>query len=191
MALPQIPNIPLSRCFAMETTKMKRATIWAVLVLMVGSSMACSGNSPTVPTPTPTPTPTPAPTPANVAGNYDMTLIASSTCSDNLPAATRLLKYTANINQTGTLNTLFIMTLSGDVSFGEVLIAGGIDGQTLKINQFTFSEKTTGGGIAILATGTATVAANGTITGTLSGVYQTPLGASCNSTVHQIGLVKK
>jgi hypothetical protein len=187
MALPQIPNIPLSRCSAMETTKMKRATIWAVLVITVGASMACSGGSPTVPTPTPTPTPTPA----NIAGNYDMTLIASSTCSDNLPAATRLLKYTANINQTGSLNTLFIMTLSGDVSFGEVLIAGGIDGQTLKINQFTFSEKTTGGGIAILATGTATVGANGTITGTLAGVYQTPLGASCNSTVHQIGLVKK
>lgn len=161
--------------------KMKRL----VLATVIGSFMACGGSSPTPPTP-----PAP-PAPANIAGSYDLTLVASSTCSENLPSATRLLKYGANINQTGTLNTLFIMTLSGDVEFGSVLIAGGIEGQTLKINQFVFSEKTTGGGIALNATGTATVAANGNITGTLAGVYQTPSGATCNSTVHQIGLVKK
>jgi hypothetical protein len=157
-----------------------------VLATAIGPLMACGG-SPTPPTPTPTPTPTPA----NVAGAYDLTLTASSTCSQNLPAATRILKYVANIAQTGTLNTLFIITLSGDVAFGEVLIAGGIVGQELKINQFTFSEKTTGGGIAVVATGTAIVAANGSITGTLSGVYQTPTGATCTSTVHQIAFVKK
>ena len=166
--------------------KMKRAIRSAVLATAIGALMACDG-SPTPPTPTPTPTPTPA----NIAGSYDLTLIASSTCSQNLPPETRTLKYVANITQTGSLNTLFIITLSGDVAFGEVLIAGGIVGQELKINQFSFSEKTTGGGIAMIATGTATVAANGSITGTLAGIYQTPTGATCNSTVHQIGLVKK
>ena len=164
---------------------MKRAVLLAVLATVIGSLMACGGSSPTPPT-----TPTP-PAPANIAGNYDLTLVASSTCSQNLPAETRVLKYTANITQTGTLNNLIIMTLSGDVAFGEVIISGVVTGQEFKITQFTFSEKTTAGGIAVLATGTATVAGNGSITGTLSGVYQTPSGASCNSTVHQIGLLKK
>ena len=162
---------------------MKRAIL---LATAIGSLMACGGSSPTAPTPPTTPTP------ANIAGNYDLTLVASSTCSQNLPVETRVLKYTAHITQTGTNNDLIIVTLSGDVAFGEVVITGKVTGQELKITQFTFSEKTSGGGIALLATGTATIAAaNGSITGTLSGVYQTPSGASCNSTVHQIGLIKK
>jgi hypothetical protein len=162
---------------------MKRAIL---LATAIGSLMACGGSSPTAPTPPTTPTP------ANIAGSYDLTLVASSTCSQNLPVETRVLKYVANITQTGTNNDLIIVTLSGEVAFGEVLITGKVTGQELKITQFTFSEKTSGGGIALLATGTATIAAaNGSITGTLSGVYQTPSGASCNSTVHQIGLIKK
>ena len=150
--------------------------------------MACDGSTPTTPVPTPTPTPAPA----NIAGAYDLTLTASSTCSQNLPAATHVLKYVANVTQTGTLNTLVIITLSADgIAFGEVIISGAITGQELKITQFIFSEKTTGGGIALVATGTATVAPTGSITGTLTGVYQTPSGSSCTSNLHQIGLVKK
>jgi len=158
----------------------------AVAFVAIGSLMACGDSSPTTPNPTPTPTP------ANIAGTYDLTLIASSTCSANLPPATRTLNYIANVTQTGSLNNLVIITLSADgVAFGEVIISGAITGQELKITQFIFSEKTTGGGIALLATGTAVVAPNGSITGTLNGVYQTPSGASCTSSVHQIGLVKK
>jgi hypothetical protein len=160
---------------------MKRLAI----AMAIGSLMACGGGTPT------TPTTPPAPTPANVAGSYDLTLIASPTCSENLPPATRNLKYVANVSQTGTLNTLFIMTLSGDVVFGDVVIAGGIIGQELKFGSFSMSEKTTGGGIALIATGTATVAPDGSWTGTLSGIYQTPSGATCNSTVHQIQMVKR
>ena len=162
------------------------SAIWAACCLTaIGSVIACGDSSPTTPNPTPTPTP------ALIAGSYDLTLTASSTCSQNLPAATRTLQYIANITQTGTLNTLFIITLSGDVTFGEVIISGGINGAELKFGSFTFSEKTTGGGIALVATGTAAVAANGSITGTLNGIYQTPAGATCSSSVHQIGLVKK
>jgi hypothetical protein len=164
---------------------MKRAMVFAAISMAVGSFMGCGGSSPTLPT-----TPT-APTPANIAGSYDITLAASQTCSQNLPAATRTLKYVANITQTGTLNTLFIMTLSGDVAFGDVVISGAITGQELKIAQFTFSEKTTAGGIAMIATGTAAVNADGAIVGTLSGIYQTPSGASCNSTAHGIQLIKR
>jgi hypothetical protein len=166
---------------------MTRAIRSIVLSAAIASLMACDG-SPTPPTPTPTPTPTPV----NIAGSYDLTLIASSTCSANLPVATRTLKYIANITQTGTLNTLFIITLSGDVTFGEVIISGGIlNGNELKFGSFSFSEKTTAGGIALVATGTAAVSADGSINGTLNGIYQTPSGATCNSSVHQIGLVKR
>jgi hypothetical protein len=164
---------------------MKRTVLLAAIAAAIGSSMACGGSSPTTPTPT-------TPTPANIAGSYDLTLTASSTCSQNLPPETRLLQYVANVTQTGTLNTLFIMNLSAEnVAFGEVVISGGINGQELKFGGFSFSEKTTGGGIALVATGTATVAADGSINGNLSGIYQTPSGASCNSTVHQIRLVKR
>ena len=83
------------------------------------------------------------------------------------------------------------MTLSGDVAFGDVVISGGISGQEIKISTFSISEKTTGGGIALIATGTATVAADGSMTGTLSGIYQTPSGATCNSSVHQIQMVRR
>ena len=167
--------------------QMKSAIRSAVLAAAIGSLVSCDG-SPTPPTPTPTPTPTPA----NIAGSYDLTLIASSTCSQNLPPATRNLKYIANVTQTGSLNTLFIVTLSANsVVFGEVVISGGIIGQELKFGGFSFSEQTTGGGIALVATGAATVAADGSINGLLNGIYLTPSGASCNSTVHQIQMVKR
>src|SRR4051794_16033133 len=113
---------------------MKRLAI----AMALGSLMACGGSTPTAPAAPP------PPTPANVAGSYDLTLIASPTCSENLPPATRTLKYVASISQTGTLNTLFIMTLSGDVVFGDVVIAGGIVGQEIKFGSFSISEKTTG-----------------------------------------------
>src|SRR6185295_1799738 len=154
-ALPNIRNIQVSLCsrrgHAMQEHSQHAATRLAIAVALA-SLTACGGSSPAAPT-----TPS-TPAPANIAGPYDLTLIASSTCSENLPAATRTLKYVANITQTGTLNTLFIVTLSGDVVFGEVVISGGISGQEIKIATFSFSEKTTGGGIALVATGTATVA---------------------------------
>ena len=171
---------------------MKSVVRAAVFVTAMGTMMACGSTTVPSPNPTPTPTPVPTPTSVNITGSWDLTLTASPTCSANLPAETRVLKYTANITQTGTLNTLFIVTLTGDVVFGETSITGGIiSTQELKFGAFTFSEKTTAGGIALVATGNATIAANGFITGTLSGIYQTPSGASCNSNAHQITLVKK
>jgi hypothetical protein len=165
---------------------MTRTILIAALAAAIGASMACGSSSnytaPTTPA---------APAPANIAGAYDLTLAVSQTCSQNLPPATRTLKYVANIIQTGTLNTLFIMNLSGDVSFGDVIISGGITENVLKIAQFSFSEKTTGGGIAMIGTGTAVVAADGSITGTLSGIFQTPSAAACNSTAHGIQLTKR
>ena len=45
--------------------------------------------------------------------------------------------------------------------------------------------------MALVATGTATVAADGSITGTLSGADQTPSGTSGNAGNHQIQMVKR
>jgi hypothetical protein len=165
---------------------MTRTTLIVALVATaIAASTACGAADPTTPT-----TPV-VPTPANIAGSYDLTIAASQTCSQNLPVAARTLKYVANITQTGSLNTLFIMNLSGDVAFGDVIISGGITENVLKIAQFSFSEKTTGGGIAMIATGTAVVASDGSITGTLSGIFQTPSAATCNSTAHGIQLTKR
>jgi hypothetical protein len=172
---------------------MQRAIRLVALAATLSSLIACGSS--TVPTPNPTPTPTPTPTlpPALIAGSYDLTITAASICSANLPVATRTLTYTANITQTGTLNTLFIITLSGsNVTFGQVIISGGIIGQELKFGAFQFSDQTTGGGISLVANANGIiVAANGAITGTLSGTLQTPTGASCTSSVHQLALVKK
>jgi len=168
---------------------MRRTILTAALATAIGTSIACgSSSSYTAPTTPTTPT---APAPANVAGSYDLTIAASQTCAQNLPAATRILKYVANITQSGTLNTLFIMNLSGDVSFGGVNIGGAVSEKALNISNFAFSEKTTGGGIAIVATGTATIASDGSISGTLTGIFQTPTGDSCLSNLHGIQLTKR
>ena len=47
-----------------------------------------------------------------------------------------------------------------------------------------------GRGATLLASGNASVGANGSITGTLSGTYQTPSGSSCNAANHQLEMVK-
>lgn len=163
-----------------------------VVFVAIGSLMACGGGSTTAPTPPATPTnPTP-PTPpnANVFGSYDLTLTASSTCSQNLPSATRVLKYVATISQVGT-GVHFEMKLSGDVAFETVSIGGGVSGQKVIFGLFTLIEKTTGGGISLTAVGEGTAAADGSITGTLNGTYQTPSGATCNAANHHIQMVKR
>ncbi len=143
----------------------------------IGSLMACGGSS----------SPT-APTNANIVGSYDLTITASSTCSANLPSETRVLKYVANITQTG---AAFNLSLLGHVSFNSATTTGTVSGQTITFSTFSFNETTTGGGVALVTTGTANVAADGSIAGTLSGTYQTPSGANCNVSNHQVQMVKR
>ena len=129
-----------------------------------------------------------APTNANIAGSYNLTITASSTCAANLPAETRALNYTANITQTG---PSFNLSLLAHVIFNSATVIGTVSGQTIIFSTFSFNEITTGGGVALSTTGTASVAADASITGTLNGSFQTPSGASCNAANHQIQLVKK
>jgi hypothetical protein len=158
---------------------MKRLAI----AMAIGSLMACGGASGSSPA-----APTAAASPANIDGSYNATITASSTCAANLPAETRVLNYVANITQTG---TAVQVQLLAHVIWNTVTVNGTVSGQTVNFSTFSFSEITTANGIALTATGTANVAADGSMTGTLSGNYQTPSGASCNSTSHQIQMIKR
>ena len=156
---------------------------WLAIATAIGSLTACGGgsggSSPTAPTPAP---------PANIAGSYNATIGASSTCSANLPPETRVLHYVANITQT---DAAVQVQLLAHVIWNTVTVNGTVSGQTINFSSFSFSEISTGGGIALVATGTAKVAPDGSITGTLSGTYQTPSGANCNAANHPFHLAKR
>lgn len=156
---------------------------WPAIAMAIGSLMACGGDSGDTPT-----APTPAPPNANIAGSYNATITASATCSTNLPTATRVLNYVANVSQTG---AAVQVQLLAHVIWNSMAVNGTVSGQTITFSTFSFSENDTGGGVALVATGTGNVAADGTITGTLSGAYGTPSGANCNAGNHQIQMVKR
>jgi hypothetical protein len=155
---------------------MKRLAIATAL----GFLTACSGDSsPTAPS---------AP-PANIAGSYGTTITAASTCSANLPTETRALDFLANITQTGAVVQVQLVAHVPGVP--EVTVSGTVSGQTVNFPSFSFTQ-TMGRGAALAASGNATVGvgANASITGTLSGTYQTASGASCNAANHQLQMVK-
>ena len=152
----------------------------AVAFVAIGSVMACGGGSPAAPTP-----------PADIAGSYNLTLTASSTCSANLPSETRVRTFIANVTQTG---AAFNLDLLAHVIFSSKTVTGQVSGETITFSTFSFHEITTTGqgqGVALAAKGTGNVAADGSITGTLSGTYQMPSGANCNAANHQIQMVRR
>ena len=156
---------------------------WLAIATVIGSLVACGGRSGSTPT-----APTPPPTNANIAGSYDASIAPSSTCSANLPVDTRVLNYVANITQTG---AAIQVQLLAHVIWNTVTVSGTVSGQTVNFSSFSFSEITTAGGVALAATGTASVAADGSILGTLSGTFQTPSGTNCNAVNHQVVLVRR
>ena len=147
---------------------------WLAIAMTFGSLMACGGgSSPTAPTP-----------PANIAGSYNASITASSTCSANLPSATRVLNYAAEVSQTGAAAQVQLIPHGGST----VTVTSTVSGQTINFPSFSLSGNTVGGGaVSVVATGTtANVAADGSITGTLSGTYQAASGTSCNAGDHQL-----
>jgi hypothetical protein len=150
-----------------------------VAIAAIGSLTACGGggSSPTAPT---------AP-PANIAGDYNANIIASSTCSANLPSETRTLFFVATITQTGAAVQLqLVAKAAGNPS---VTVSGTVSGQAVNFPSLSISQAM-GHGVTFVASGNASVGANGSLTGTLSGTYQTPSGSSCNAANHQLELVK-
>jgi hypothetical protein len=159
---------------------------WLPIVVAIVSLVACGGgcgssdaSSLTAPMPRP---------PANISGSYSATISASSTCATSLPTATRVLNYIANITQTGTAVQGHLLA---DVIWNSVTVIGTVSGETVNFSSFSLSENDTGGGIALVTTGTANVAADGSITGTLSGTYGTPSGQGCNAVNHRLQMVKR
>ena len=150
---------------------------WLAMAAALGSLTACGGGSSTAPTP-------PAP-PANIAGPYNANIIASSTCSANLPTDARSLGFVATVTQTGAAVQMQLVAHQG----GTITVSGTVSGQTVNFPSLSFSE-TIGRGASLVASVTASVGANGSITGTLSGTYQTPSGSSCNAANHQLEMIK-
>ena len=146
----------------------------------IGSLTACGGGSGSSPIGPTTP-------PANIAGDYNANIIASSTCSANLPSDTRTLFFVATITQTGAAVQLqLVAKAAGNPS---VTVSGAVSGQTVNFPSLSISQAM-GHGVTFTASGNASVGANGSLTGTLSGTYQTPSGSTCNAPNHQLELVK-
>src|SRR5690348_10008702 len=126
---------------------------WLAIAVAIGSVTACGGgggsSSPTAPTP-----------PANIAGSYAATLTASSSCSANLPAASSVLGFLATVTQTGSAAQVQLVThMPGTPS---TTLSGTVSGQTINFPNFSLSE-TMGGGAALTGSGSATLAANGSM----------------------------
>ena len=154
-------------------------TKWLAIATAIGSLAACGGggSSPTAPTGPP----------ANIAGPYNANIIASSTCAANLPSETRTLVFIATVTQTGAaVQVQFVAKAAGNPS---VTVSGTVSGQTVNFPSLSISQAM-GHGVTLVASGNASVGANGTITGTLSGTYLTPSGSSCNAANHQLEMVK-
>ena len=142
----------------------------------IGSLMAFGGcGSSTAPTP-----------PANVAGEYNATVTASSICSATLPAAAWVLKYPATVTQSGAAVQVKLAHHQGST----VTVSGTVSGQTINFPSFSLGQNMTEGGVALAATGKANVGADNSIAGPLSGTYQTASGTSCNAADHQLQLKK-
>jgi hypothetical protein len=153
---------------------------WMTIAAVIGTLTACNGESnPAAPT---------AP-PANIAGSYDTTITAASTCSANLPTETRALQFLSQVTQTG--GTVQVTLIAKVPGVPELTFSGTVSGQTVNFPSFSFTQAM-GRGAALSASGNATVGggANPSITGTLNGTYQTASGASCNATNHQLEMVK-
>ena len=97
---------------------MNRAIRSAVVATAIGSMIACGSN------------PVEPPPPANIAGSYDMTVTASSTCSATLPADAREFKSIADITQT---EATFKATLVGHVIFVSVSVSGSVSDNRIRI----------------------------------------------------------
>lgn len=149
---------------------------WLVITPAFGLLMGC-GSGPTAPA-----------VPANVAGSYNVSVTASTTCSANLPAEARALEFLANIAQTDA--AVQVQLIAKVPGVPEVAFAGTVSGQTVNFPNFSFTEPM-GRGAALAGSGNAGVATNGlSMTGTLSGTYHASSGAACNATNHQLQFIK-
>jgi hypothetical protein len=139
---------------------------------------ACSV-SPTEPIGPPSPSP-----PDNVAGNWTLTLDASSVCSQ-LPEEARHRSYTAAITQNG---AQFVANLLE--SFDQYSVRGTVAGNAVTV-EFSIHQNSTN--IVIEGAGQGTVT-EPTIAGNLSGTFYTQVDLDpkqCNALDHRFKLTRR
>jgi hypothetical protein len=151
---------------------MKRLAIAMAIGSVIGCS-GCGGDNPTAPTP-----------PANIAGPYNLHITASSACSPSLPSETRALLFVTTVTQNGAAVQMQLVHHRG----GTGTVSGTVSGQTVNFPSVSLGEAM-GLGATLVASGSASIDANGSITGTLNGTYQTASGPGCNAG-HQLQMVK-
>ncbi len=145
----------------------------------IGSLMACGGGSDTPTAPTAAA--------ANIAGPYNVNVIASSSCAANLPEETRSLIFVATVTQTGAAVEMeLVAKAAGNPS---VKIPGTVTGKTVNFPSFSLTQAMTHG-TTLAAAANASVGANASITGTINGTFQGPTGSTCNAANHQFEMVK-
>jgi len=148
---------------------------------------ACGGGgSSTNPTPVPTPTPD-----ANLAGNYTLTLTASSVCT-TLAQDAKVTTYSASITQTGTSVAVNVVGNVGNVTNTTVgTVSGNNVSLTVSISELRVQSFY---GYAMAGTGSGTVA-GGNISGTVNGIVEFAgrdfAAVTCNATDHKFAFTKK
>jgi hypothetical protein len=99
-----------------------------------------------------------------------------------------VLGFLATVTQTGAAVQLQLQAHAPGTPSSTV--SGTVSGQTVNFPSFPLNEAM-GRGATFSGSGNLNVAGGGqSITGTLSGAFQTPSGSSCNAANHQLELVK-
>lgn len=168
------------------TTHKPITTLLVASLLGIAPLAGCGSSSPSAPSPTSTPKPS---TPSNIAGAYNLTISASSTCSGNLPASARILRYAATISQSG---SAWQTSLAGaDIALAR--LTGTVSGSAVSINSVLISDLSnfflpiSVNGSA----GTGSVGAGGEIVGTLNGQISVLTGGNCNAFDHQFRFTRR
>jgi len=165
-----------------------RMTLLAIAAAGVLALPACGGGgSSTTPTPVPTPIPD-----ANVAGNYTLTLTASTVCT-NLADEAKATTYEASITQAGTAVAVNVVGNVGNVISTTL---GTVSGNTVSLTVSISEVRATRNfyAYAMAGTGSGSVA-GANIAGTVNGIVEFAgrnfAAVTCNATDHKFTFTKK
>ena len=170
----------------------------ATAVTVLFFSLGCGGSSSTATSPTPSPQPPPAPTPTpptptpapatNIAGNWTLTITASTICTPaQVPAALRRRTYSATITQSG---ADVVANLTGQ--FSASVVRGRVSGNT--VSWFLYLLETVSSdilGFVNISGSAATTGSDSTMSGPLDGSYiYGGASSACSAVDHQLSFAR-